>query len=194
MNIAVTGGYGTGKTSVATILTSLLGAKFFSADLYCREQLNPGGEGWLQMKESWGERYFNDSGEIDRLKVKKKIFSDKNAKKELEKILHPLARKANRELAEKCQKEGIHLISEIPLLYENQLEPEFDFCLVVYVPDHIALQRGSKRDSLNEEIAIKIIRSQLTISEKVERADYVVNNSGMLTSTFSQLLHLSASL
>ncbi len=192
MNIAVTGGYGTGKSSVTAILTSLLDAKCFSADRCCREQLQSGAEGWRKLKDSWGDDFFNDRGEIDRLRVKKKIFSDNNAKKELEEILHPLVRKANRQLASQCELNNTNLISEIPLLYEKGLESEFDLSVVVYVSERIALQRGCKRDKLDRSTALQIIKSQLSISDKVKKADYVVNNSGMQTATFSQVLNLSS--
>lgn len=192
MNIAVTGGYGTGKSSVTAVLTSLLDAKHFSADNYCRKLLQVGAEGWHELKTCWGEGYFNEQGEVDRIRVKEKIFTDKKAKKELEEILHPLVRKANRKLATDCERNNTDLISEIPLLYEKQLVSEFDLSIVVYVPDYIALQRGCERDKITQEMALQIIKSQFPIYEKVEKADHVINNSGMQTATFSQLLNLSS--
>lgn len=191
MNIAITGGYGTGKSSTTAILTSLLDAKRFSADDCCYKQLQVGEAGWRELKSRWGDEFFNEQGEIDRFRVKKKIFTDSSSKKELEEILHPLVRKANKTLARQCELDNTDLISEIPLLYEKQLEKEFELSIVVYVPEQIALERGCLRDKINREIAWQIINSQVSISEKVKKADHVVNNSGMQTATYSQLLNLS---
>ncbi len=190
MNIAVTGGLATGKSSVSMVLASLLSAKYFSADRYCRQLLEVGASGWLQLRQKWGKEFFLEDNSIDRARVRETVFNDKSARQELEAILHPLVRKEQALLTQKTKNENRFLISEIPLLFENNLQAYYDMNLVVYAPHDIGLQRACRRDGLTFAMCEKIIASQMSIDEKVRLADYVIDNSGMKSATYVQGLHV----
>ena len=194
MKIAVTGGYGTGKSSVCNALAGLLHAQNISADQICRKQLDVNSPGWVQLKELWGPQFFLDNGEVDRPCVREKIFSNPVAKKELEDILHPLVQE---EIERQCQVASLanrHTVSEIPLLFEGGNTYDFDFVLTIFVSNEIALKRVVSRDSITLESGRKIIDSQLPIERKMAMADYVINNSESFTATYCQLLHWCNSL
>ena len=189
IKIAVTGGYGSGKSSVCNALAGLLQAKNLSADQICRRQLEVNSPGWVQLRELWGADFFLHNGEVDRPRIREKIFSDHAAKKELEDILHPLVRD---EIERQCHLASLvnrHTVSEIPLLFEGGSSYDFDFVLTVFVSNEIALKRVVVRDSITPEDGKKIIESQLPIQQKMEMADYVINNSESFTATYCQLLH-----
>ena len=191
MNIGVTGGFGTGKSSVSLMLASLLQAEYFSADICCRELLKPGAKGWIELRASWGEEFFQEDDQVDRARLKDTIFKNSAARKELESILHPLVREQQQLFVEKVKGEKGFVVAEIPLLFENSLESDYDITVVVYSPDEVALQRGCLRDNLTPESGRRIIASQLPIEDKIKAADYVIDNSGMKSSTYLQVLHLS---
>jgi len=194
MKIAVTGGYGSGKSSVCNVLAGLLHAQYLSADLICRNQLMVNSTGWSRLKKLWGDSCFLDTGEVDRPLVRKKIFSDPVAKKELEGILHPLVRQ---EISQQCYIASLvnrHTISEIPLLFEEEEKYDFDLVLTVYVSNETALKRVVTRDNITTEDGEKIIAHQLPIEEKMAKADYVINNNENFTATYCQLLHWCNSL
>ena len=189
IKIAVTGGYGSGKSSVCNALAGLLHAQNLSADQICRNQLDVNSSGWRQLRELWGPHFFLDNGEVDRPCVREKIFSDPVAKKQLEDILHPLVQE---EIERQCHLASLanrHTVSEIPLLFEGENTYDFDFVLTVFVSNEIALKRVVISDTISPENGKKIIESQLPIQQKMDMADYVINNSESFTATYCQLLH-----
>ena len=190
MKIAVTGGYSSGKSSVSAVLTALLDCFFISADIACKNELQVGAEGWQQLKELWGPDYFFGNGEVDREAVREKIFLDAASKKELEAILHPLAYKQVVETGVRADACGKHLVAEIPLLFESDQSYDFDMVIVVSVDEEIAINRAMLRDGVRASLATSIIASQLPLADKEARADFVINNGGLFTATYNQILYL----
>lgn len=193
--IVVTGGYGSGKSTVCRIMHNLLDCHFVSADSICKEQMNVGAQGWQRLKESWDEKYFFETGELNRSLVRETIFADSDMKCELENILHPLVRDGVEDAATFAFTSGKKLLVEIPLFFEsNQQTTTFDSVVTVAVADEIAVNRAIERDRISRELAYSIITSQLAIEEKKKRADFVINNEGLLVATFSQISRYKYSL
>lgn len=185
--IVVTGGYGSGKSTVCKIMHHLLDCHFVSADRICKEQMDIGAQGWQRLKESWGEKYFFETGALDRSLVRKTIFADSGMKQELENILHPLVRDSVECAGQLAAERGKKLLVEIPLFFESKQSYTFDSVVTVAVSDDVAVSRAMERDKISKNLAHSIIASQLDIEEKKKRADFVINNEGLLAVTFSQI-------
>ncbi|WP_281951798.1 dephospho-CoA kinase [Nitrosophilus kaiyonis] len=169
--IALTGGIATGKSTVCNIL-KLYGFSIIDADKIAHEVLE---EQKDKIEEIFGKKYIKN-GKVDRKALGKLIFSDKEAKKELEKLLHPLIRKKIEEESIKLEKHKVPYIVDIPLFFETKNYP-IKKVVLVYAPKDIQLQRLINREGLSKEEAIKRIDSQMDIEEKKEKTTYLIDNS-----------------
>lgn len=178
MNIGVTGGMGAGKSMVARALAEQLGAMSVSADSICRDLLAVGKPGYLQMREDFSANFFSADGLINRAFLRKVIFSDKAQRAKLDDILHPLVRKELLELREVVQAKGMVLVAEVPLLFEKGWQGDYDRTLVVFADDEICVSRIMRRDHVSREDAQTSISSQMSLAEKCQLGDWVIDNSG----------------
>lgn len=186
MNIAVTGSVGSGKSGVAAMLAGLLQGELVDADSICRELLMPGREGWLELRRGWGRDYFDEAGELDRVKLREAVFRSDDVRERLEKLLHPLVESSLVEIMSAAEAEGRHLVAEIPLLYEVGWQDRFDCVVTVYVPTPLSKTRTALRDSVSVNQVESILSLQQTPEEKAEQADFVIDNSGSWSQTAVQ--------
>jgi dephospho-CoA kinase len=193
MLIGITGTIGSGKSAVVNMLGDLLPAPVFSSDEICRQLLEKGEAGYEKMRDIWGDRYLNDSREVDRPLLRKAVFADQRVRKELENILHPLVRikllEAKREGASNTM-----LLAEVPLLFECGWQADFDYIVCVIADPDIALQRVVDRDSVDPAEAEEIFRIQLHGEFKAERSNWVIDNNGSFEETRIQVKKLAAKL
>ena len=194
MIIAVTGNLGTGKSTVSKLLAAQLGADLLDTDQLCRQQLQPGREGFTAFKRTFGQKFFQEDGDIDRLRLRQAVFTDGQVKVALEEILHPIVRRQVAVQIAACKTAALDLVVEVPLLYEVGWQDEFDICIVVYVPEDICVQRVILRDEMTAEEIMQIIHSQIPIKKKLDYADFIVDNSGILISTVQQTYWLAKTL
>lgn len=185
--IAITGGMGSGKSSVAAYLCEIGGAMLLSADIICRQLLEPDKPGWLAMQKAFGERFLLPDQTIDRSLLRTVLFEDHGFRRELDALLHPLVRN---EIVSSIGKEEARCVVEVPLLYEARWEGDFSRVVVVYAEEAICLQRLMLRDRISEADARKAIATQLPLPQKALLADHVIDNSGLWSETCSQILHL----
>ncbi|MGB9768602.1 MAG: dephospho-CoA kinase [Dictyoglomus sp.] len=181
--IGITGGIGTGKTLVINTLKEL-GIPVISADEIVRElQRDPY---YLEkIREIFGDKVFEE-GQLNRKKLAEIIFSDDKERKKLENLLHPpVLTEIKKRLEDFKDKEIVAV--EVPLLFEVGIENWFDEIWVVYAPFEIQLERIIKRDNISQEEAIKRIKAQIPIEEKVKKADFVIYNDKDLESTKNQI-------
>ena len=193
MMIGITGTIGSGKSVVVNMLSELLAAPVFSSDEICRHLLEKDEAGYERMREIWGDRYLNDSGEVDRPLLRKAVFADHRVRRELEDILHPLVRGKLIEAKRTGASETIQL-AEVPLLFESGWQDDFDYIVCVTADPDIALQRVVDRDSAELAEVEEIFRIQLEGAFKAERSDWVIDNSGTLKETMVQVKRLAAEL
>lgn len=191
MNIAVTGGYGSGKSCVSRLLACYLDATLRSSDDLCREFLEPGQPGFIQLHKIYGDIFIGADGTIDRALLRQATFTDAAIKKTLEKILHPLVRSRVCKLARDCIKEQSNLVVEVPLLFEVGWQEDFDASVLVRVDSLTSAERAAKRDNIAVEEAMRIIGLQLPMSCKVPLADYIIDNSCTFGSTAQQAAWLA---
>lgn len=194
MNIAVTGGLGTGKSTVSKIFAANLATGLIDTDQLCRQQMLPGTDGYAAFRRVFRERFIQEDGMIDRLLLRQAVFDDRTIREELENILHPIVRLQVAALGEECSERGKFLIVEVPLLYEVGWQDEFDVCVVVYVPEKLCIQRVMTRDGMPIEQIMQIFKAQLPIKKKLDSADFIVDNSGTFVSTVQQIAWLSQKL
>lgn len=178
--IALTGGVATGKSSVLARLKQVWGerAEFFSADTAVHDLLTTEVIK-TKIKEAFGIRVFDDSGQIDRGQLREIVFQNDLLRRKLEGILHPeveaLAMDA-RATAEKHHKN--YLVFEIPLLYEVESPVERHLEVVVGSSKTAQRQRLEEKRGIEPEMVEKIFQAQMPIEHKLARADRVIWNDG----------------
>jgi len=185
VRIGVTGGICTGKSTVARQLAGLLGFELLDLDQVAHELMKRGEEGWKRIVEAFGTSILGPDGEIQRKRLGALVFYDAEKRKVLEGILHPLVEMKMQEAFSKA-KGGI--VVDAPLLIEKGTFREMDVVVLVYVEETVQLKRLMERDGLSEEEALRRIRSQMPLLEKVAYAHYLVNNSYDLQYTEEQVL------
>lgn len=172
--IALSGGIATGKSTVASLL-GLNGLRIIDADTISHRILD---ENSAWVVERFGEEFVK-GGKVDRPALGKVVFSDPEAKRELETFLHPKIRAAIEAESEKQDALGYPYLIDIPLFFETQSYPIKD-SVVVYTPKELQLERFMKRNGFSEEESLRRIGSQMDIEEKKARATWVIDNSSNL--------------
>ena len=170
LRIAITGNIASGKSQVELILKEA-GFKVFDADLIAHEVLD-------EINSFNGYDVFTD-GKIDRKKLGDLVFSNKDIKSELEKIVHPIIKSRIIDIFNSYSNEAFIFVS-VPLLYEAGFEDIFDKVLLVTVPEQVQLERLMQRNDLTKEKALLRINSQLSQNLKLKKADYVISNDSSI--------------
>ena len=187
MNIAVTGGMGSGKSLVCKTLAELMGAMRVSADILCRDLLAVGNPGWKGMQEYFSPAFFLEDGQVNRPVLREAIFSDPATREKMDGLLHPLVREELFGLFALADKKGTDLVAEVPLLFEKEWQDDFDYTVVVFAASEICLERVVRRDLVSEEAARQGISSQIPLIDKLSLGDAVIDNSGPLSVTIAQV-------
>ncbi|WP_372631023.1 dephospho-CoA kinase [Cohnella sp.] len=188
MNIGLTGGIATGKSTVAKLLAER-GANLIDLDKVAREVVEPGQPALLAIAERFGQAVLKPDGSLDRKKLGAVVFSDPEERKALEAITHPAIRAVMKERMARYETEEPDrpVVVDVPLLYESKLEGYFEQVMVVYVPRETQLRRLIERDGLTPEEAGKRLAAQMDIEEKKRRADVLIDNSGTPGETDRQI-------
>ncbi len=180
--IYLTGGIATGKTTVAKIFESL-GAKVVDADKIAHDIIKKGEKAYHKIVEQFGSGILDSTGEIDRKKLGKIVFEDKDKLALLESIVHPeVVNKMAEEISE-CPNDFV--VVEIPLIYEKKIYVHP--VIVVYASKDVQRERMRKRDNLSDEEIEARLSSQIDIEVKRKLADFVIDNSGDLRRTREQV-------
>jgi dephospho-CoA kinase len=187
--IGLTGGAGSGKSTVAAMLRDL-GAEVLDADEAAHAAYEPGSPGFEAVAREFGPEFVRD-GRIDRNRLGEVVFNDTDARLRLNAIVHPLVREWMAErTAEAAERGAAVVVQEVPLLFEVGLERLYSSVVLVYVPEMVQLQRLVEGRGLSEERARAMIASQMPIEEKRRRAHHVIDNSGTREETRTQVENL----
>lgn len=188
MNLGLTGGIATGKSTVVQFFKKH-DVDVIDADQIAREVVEPDHPGLTEVVDVFGKEVLEADGTLNRKKLGEIIFHDYDKKKKLERILHPHIRKLMFGRMEKYQQAHPDklIVLDIPLLYESGLEDRFDEVMVVYIPEELQLQRLQQRDQIDERRALQKIRSQMSIENKKKLADVIIFNDGTKEQTQQQV-------
>ena len=188
--IGVTGGIGSGKSTICSFLGALLQAEIFDTDRIAKETLAHDEVVREAVKREISPQAFGKDGLPDRDLLRRMIFKNPLLKVRLEEILHPRVRAAWLAKSEEVRSSGGHFIVDIPLLYENGAEVFFDMVVVVGCAADTQLHRACARGLAREQVEA-IMRTQMPTLEKVARADLVVWNDGSLLQLEAQAKELA---
>ena len=191
MIVGLTGGIGTGKSTVAKLF-EVLGAKVFNSDENAKDQyFVPAIK--QQVIDLLGKECYSDERTLSRKYVSNKIFSDTTLLKKLNAIIHPAVIKDFKAFANAHP--GKLIIKESALLFEVGLDKELDKVILITCPLELRIERVMKRDGLSREEILNKIKSQLSDDEKLKLTDLVIKNDEtefLITQTlklFNELSH-----
>jgi len=192
--VTLTGGIGSGKSTVAALLAKL-GATIIDADAIVRELQSAGSPLLEEIARTFGEGVLDASGALDRAALADLVFRDPRARERLEALVHPrVGAEFARRLAAAREAGDALVVLDVPLYFETRRagrgqagrEPG-DGVLLAYVPRELQVERTMRRDGSSREEALRRIAAQLPIEEKKRLADAVIDNSGSLAETERQV-------
>jgi dephospho-CoA kinase len=177
--VGLTGGIGTGKSTVARMLEKR-GAVVFDADVLARQAVAPGTPGFDQVVERFGPNVLAPGGGLDREALASIVFSDPAARRDLEGIVHPEVRRMFAEGCEEYRDSDRVVVFSAPLLVETGMHTAFDLLIVVSAPVATQIERLMRDRGMGERDVQARIAVQLPLEAKAEVADILVDNEGTL--------------
>jgi dephospho-CoA kinase len=175
LNVGLTGGIGAGKSMVAARLAER-GAVVIDADELAREVVAPGTEGLAAVAREFGSGILDGSGALDRSRLAEIVFTDADARRKLESIVHPLVRVAAAARSADAPPEAI-VVNEVPLLVESGRAGDYDIVVVVQAPLAERLRRLSNRGLATEDVTRRIA-AQASDLDRQAVAGYLIDNDG----------------
>lgn len=189
-SIGLTGGIGSGKSTVADMFAAR-GAAIIDTDLIAHQITAPNGPAMAEIRAQFGDEYIVPSGAMDRAKMRELVFSDISAKIRLENILHPLIGAATETAAKHAQ--GNYLMFVVPLLIESGTwRQRVSRVLVVDCPEETQILRVSARNALDESQVRAIMSAQVPRSVRLAASDDVVINDREASALVPQVDRLHA--
>ena len=173
--IGLTGGIVSGKSTVSELL-SAHGFKIVDADIASRQAVEKGTKGLERVKEAFGEQAIDENGEMNRAYVGEVVFNQPEKRLELNEIVHPIVREIMEKEKAQYLSEGYHVIMDIPLLFENNLQDTVDEVWLVYTSESIQIDRLMERNNISMEEAKARVYSQISIDKKRRMADREIDN------------------
>jgi dephospho-CoA kinase len=192
--IGLTGGIGSGKSTVAEMYRAL-GATVIDADAIVHELQAAGSPLLARIAEHFGASLIREDGSLDRESLAARVFSDIEARERLNRMIHPLViEELAQRLAAAKRRDDAVIVLDIPLLFEGRKSPTssatrlpFDATVLVYVPEAMQIERLMARTGCERAEAERRIRAQMPIDEKIGLADYMIDNSGTRDDTERQV-------
>lgn len=179
IRVGLTGTLGAGKSTVGRLFERW-GALRVDADRLAREAVEPGRPALQEIEARWGEAVAGDDG-LDRDVLREIVARDPEARRELERIVHPEVRRLMERRLREAEEEGVAVaVVEIPLLFENELEDRFDLTVAVDAPRRQRLERVREERDLPEEQFDAMEGAQWSGERKRRAADLSIRNDGTL--------------
>lgn len=181
LKLGITGGIGCGKSEVCRLLEKL-GVPIIHADIVAKDLVNEKEQIKRELKQAFGKDVYLPDGTLDRKKVADIIFNNEEAKRQINRIIHPHVLEFQKKELQRLEAYGKVNIAgvEAALIFEAGSQNQFDMVVVVAATREAIFKRLKARDGLTEEEILKRIESQMDLTEKIKRADIVIHNDGPL--------------
>ncbi|QOR39108.1 dephospho-CoA kinase [Billgrantia diversa] len=190
MIVGLTGGIASGKSTVARAFAAL-GVPWVDADDVAREVVEPGEPALAEIVGRFGGQVVQADGSLNRRALREIVFADPSERLWLESVTHPRIRQRIVAHLERLQAEGApYVLLVSPLLFESGQSEMVDRCLVVDVPESLQFARTAARDDVDDKQARAIVAAQMPRSERLARADDVIDNSGSEEDLAAQVAEL----
>ena len=184
--IGLTGGIGSGKSTVSAMLQDL-GATLVDADEGARKVVEPGQPALEEIRERFGGDVFGSDGALDRDRLADVVFADEGARENLNAITHPRVRAWMAERMQAAAAAGAAaVVLDIPLLFESGLTAGLDDIVVVWSPVETQVARAVGRGFREDDVRARVA-AQMPLDEKRKRATVVIDNSSSLDETRAQV-------
>jgi dephospho-CoA kinase len=179
--VGVTGGIGSGKSSVCTLFAAL-GRIVLSADRIARDLVETDPEIISGIQKDFGKESYLADGTLDRRRMAERVFTRPRERVRLNRIVHPrVFREIDRQLsAVQHEARRPFVIVEAALIYESGMHKQLDRVIVVDAEEDLRIQRVIERDSCSREEVLRRIASQMPVAEKRKLADFIILNNGSL--------------
>ena len=195
LKVGLTGGIGSGKSTVSRLLSAYPGVVLVDADLIAREVVEPGTPGLAAVVEEFGPAVLRPDGTLDRDALGALVFSDETRRKALSAILHPLIGDLSAQRWAEAEDAGARvLLHDVPLLVEAHLEGMYDEVVVVDVPVEVQVQRLVELRGMTEADAQARIAAQADRTTRLASATRVLDNSGTVEQLSAQVRALAGDL
>ncbi|PKR79256.1 dephospho-CoA kinase [Halalkalibacillus sediminis] len=185
--IGLTGSIATGKSTISEMFKEW-NIPVVDADQIARKVVEPGEEAYKKIVKAFGEDVLYEDGTLNRKALGSIVFQNEERRTELNGIIHPEIRKEMLQQRDHHVNQDVDaVVMDIPLLFESELFDYVEKILVVYVNPSVQLERLMERDNSTEKEASERIKSQISIEEKRERADAIIDNGGTVEESNQQL-------
>jgi dephospho-CoA kinase len=190
MIIGLTGGIGSGKSTVARAFEAL-GAAWVDADDVAREIVLPGEPALLAIKKRFGDQVIHQDGTLNRAVLRDIVFKDPEQRQWLESVTHPIIRERLLQHLEQLKTQGApYVLLVSPLLFESGQNALVSRCIAVDVPRTLQISRTQQRDGVSESQVHAILSAQLSREQRLAKADDVIDNSRDHASMMAQVARL----
>jgi dephospho-CoA kinase len=175
--IGLTGGIGSGKSTVARFLAKL-GAVVLDLDKLGHEALAPGSEAWKRVVDDFGKGILTANGDIDRAKLGSLVFNDREALERLNRIVHPVIDSIVNAKIDEHRRQGVRVVVlEAAAMLEAGRASQADEIWVTVAPGPVVISRISRRSGYSEEESKTRIQAQLSSEERIKQADVVIDTN-----------------
>lgn len=187
LKIGITGGIGSGKTTVCCVFKTL-GIPVFNADTIAKSIMITDSFLIASIKKEFGEEAYFPNNELNRKYLASKVFNNQEALTKLNSLVHPLTIKAFVDWS--LRQKSAYVIKEAAILFESGSYKDCDFIIVVTSPEELRIKRVMEREGVTEDNVRSRISKQMPESEKVELADFIIINDDK-TAIIPQVLKLN---
>ncbi len=187
LTIGLTGGIGSGKSTVTKIFSEL-GVSCLDADDVAKQLTQPGEIALSAIRDQFGNDILNKDGSLNREKLRQQIFSDDAKRLQIESILHPLIFETIRDW--RSQQNAPYIVISIPLLAGSRHDYQLDRVIAIDIDLEEQRQRAAQRDNAKLEAIDTIIAAQASANERRAIADDIINNNGDLDALRAQVFNL----
>jgi dephospho-CoA kinase len=184
--VALTGGIGSGKSTVARMLSEF-GAVVIDADELARAAVDPATPGLVKVVDRFGSGILGAGGELDREALARIVFDDEDARRGLEAIVHPEVARLLAERVEPYRATDALVVYDVPLLAETGTASVFDRVITVSAPEPVRAQRLASERGMDPEEARRRMAAQASDADREAIADLVITNDGSLRDLYVQM-------